>query len=69
MSKDKEDVLPKSSTKITKKQLIEILIVCVLMGIGLLIYDYYDTQINFDGTIARNQAGEGNTSEKKNILV
>ena len=54
----------KSSTKITKKQLIEILIVCVLMGIGLLIYDYYDTQINFDGTVTRNSAGAGNTSEK-----
>ena len=48
---------------LTSKQLIEIVVVCVALGIGLLIHDYLETRINFDGTIKRSAAGTGNTTE------
>lgn len=49
------------SHDLTKKQLIEILIVTIILGLGILIYDFVNT--NFDGTIKRKDAGKGNISE------
>ncbi|MCR5417020.1 MAG: type II secretion system F family protein [Pseudobutyrivibrio sp.] len=47
----------------SKKQIIEILVVAIIFGIGLLIYDYQATKINFDGTFERNDAGHGNIQD------
>ena len=47
----------------SKKQLIEIIVVCLVLGIGLLVHDYLETRINFDGTIKRSAAGTGNSTE------
>lgn len=49
---------------IGKKQIIEIVAVCIVMGLGLLGYDYWDTQVNFDGTIKRKEAGAGDIKEE-----
>ncbi len=49
--------------EITKKQLIEILIVIALLGVGLLVSDYIKTRVKFDGTIERQQAGKGDISK------
>jgi len=50
--KSKEDILQ-------KKQFIEIFVVCISLGIGLLVYDYVDTRVYFNGQIERNEAGRG----------
>lgn len=42
----------------------KILIACLVLGIALLVYDYVDSKILFDGTILRNQAGAGSLSEE-----
>ena len=47
----------------SKKQLIERIVVCLVLGIGLLVHDYLETRINFDGTIKRSAAGTGNSTE------
>lgn len=52
------------SRDITKKQIICITLLVVVLGLGLFIYDYYDAVTNFDGTIMRNEAGSGNKKEK-----
>ncbi|MCR4567849.1 MAG: type II secretion system F family protein [Pseudobutyrivibrio sp.] len=47
----------------SKKQLIEILAVTLILGIALLISDYIKTRVDFDGTIERNEAGKGNVTK------
>ena len=61
--KIRRNILPKPDEKLTKRQLIEILIVCMTVGILLLIYDYRDARINFNGVIKRNDAGFGNITQ------
>ena len=51
------------SHDLTKKQLVEIVLVTTVMGLGLLVYDFLNTNINFDGTIKRNDAGKGILTE------
>ncbi|QFJ54073.1 type II secretion system F family protein [Pseudobutyrivibrio xylanivorans] len=51
------------SHDLTKKQLVEIVLVTTGMGLGLLVYDFLNTNINFDGTIKRNDAGKGILTE------
>ena len=46
--------------KLTYKK---ILIVCLIMGSALLVHDYLDTKVNFDGTLKRNAAGDGSANE------
>ena len=41
----------------------KILIVCIIMGLALLAHDYMDNKVNFDGTLKRNEAGQGSASE------
>lgn len=45
----------------------KILVACLVLGIGLLVYDYVDSKILFDGAIPRNQAGGGMVSEELNL--
>ena len=59
--------MQKKTEIIGKKQIIEIVAVCIVMGVGLLIYDYWDTQVNFDGTIKRSEAGAGDINEKFDV--
>lgn len=51
----------------SKKQLIEILIVCFVMGLGLLVYDYVDTRVKFDGNIKRSAAGDGESTQELDL--
>ncbi len=41
----------------------KILIACLVMGIGLLVYDYVDSKILFDGKLLRNETATGPKSE------
>ena len=50
------------SHDLTKKQLIEIVIVTTILGFGILLYDFVNT--NFDGIIKRKDAGKGILSEE-----
>ena len=52
------------SHDLTKKQLIEIIIVSVVLGLGILLYDFIDINLGFDGVIKRNKAGAGSISEE-----
>lgn len=52
------------SHDLTKKRIIEILAITTLLGFGILIYDFVNTNINFDGVIKRNRAGAGSTTEE-----
>lgn len=49
--------------ELTKKQLVEIVAVIVVMGIAILIYDFINANYNFDGKIKRNPAGDGSVTE------
>ncbi|SDB37242.1 Type II secretion system (T2SS), protein F [Pseudobutyrivibrio sp. YE44] len=49
--------------ELTKKQIVEILLVILVMGVLLLVSDYIKANYKFDGTIERNQAGEGSSTE------
>ncbi len=60
--------MSKSHDITSKKQTIEILLVTVGLGLALLIYDYVDTQVNFDGKIERSAAGTGNKNEKLRLM-
>ncbi len=51
------------SHDLTKKQFIEILVVTTLLGLGILVYDFVNTNVGFDGVIERNDAGAGSVSE------
>ena len=42
----------------------KIVLVCLVMGFALLIHDYYDSKINFDGTLKRNEVGKGDITEQ-----
>ena len=48
---------------LTKKQIIEILVVTIILGVGILIYDFVNTNLKFQGEIERNKAGSGDNSE------
>ena len=52
------------SCDLTKKQLLEIIIVSVVLGLGILLYDFVNTNLSFDGVIKRNKAGTGSISEE-----
>lgn len=52
------------SHDITKKELMEIVIVTLVLGIGLFAYDLIDAKTNFDGSIERNEAGSGKVSKE-----
>ena len=41
----------------------KILIACLVMGLGLLVYDYVDSKILFDGKLLRNETATGPKSE------
>ncbi|MCR5580426.1 MAG: type II secretion system F family protein [Pseudobutyrivibrio sp.] len=47
----------------SKKTLIEVIVICVVMGVGLLIYDYVQNRVYFDGSIERSEAGDGKKRE------
>lgn len=51
------------SFELTKKQLIEIVVVIFAIGLGVLIFDYVNANFKFDGTITRNEAGQGPLTE------
>ena len=55
--------MQKNADSTSKKQLIEILAVCLVLGVGLLVHDYMETRVNFDGTLKRNKAGDGQSTE------
>lgn len=46
-----------------QKQIIEIVIVAVVLGLLILIYDFVNNRINFDGTFDRKSAGQGDTTQ------
>ncbi len=50
--------------ELTKKQIIEIVVVVFVMGIAILVFDYINANYRFDGKIERNSAGEGALSEE-----
>jgi len=52
------------SRDLTSKKIVEIVIVIVLFGIGLLVYDFVTTQIHFNNEISRNKAGSGDNREQ-----
>ena len=52
------------SRDLTKKEIFEILLVITIIGLGVLIYDFINSNINFDGVIKRNDAGKGSISEE-----
>ena len=51
------------SHDLTKKNLMEIVLVTTILGLGILVYDFVNTNINFNGVIKRNEAGAGSISE------
>lgn len=51
------------SHDLTRKQFIEILAVTTLLGLGILVYDFVNTNLVFNGVIERNEAGTGSISE------
>lgn len=51
------------SHDLTRKQFIEILAVTTLLGLGILVYDFVNTNLIFNGVIERNEAGTGSISE------
>lgn len=52
------------SHDLTKKQMIEILVASVVLGVMLLIFDFVNTNLKFDGVITRNEAGTGSLTEE-----
>ena len=52
--------------KLTYKK---ILIVCLIMGTALLLHDYLETKVNFDGTLKRNEAGSGSAKESLELEI
>ncbi|MCR5196393.1 MAG: type II secretion system F family protein [Pseudobutyrivibrio sp.] len=50
--------------EITKKQLVEIVIVILLLGSGLLVADFIKTRVKFDGTVERLEPGKGEFSKE-----
>lgn len=50
--------------ELTKKQIIEIVVVVFVMGMAILVFDYINANYRFDGKIERNSAGEGALSEE-----
>lgn len=50
--------------ELTKKQIIEIVVVVFVMGIAILVFDYINANYRFDGKIERNSAAEGALSEE-----
>ncbi|SCZ78858.1 type II secretion system F family protein [Pseudobutyrivibrio xylanivorans] len=51
------------SHDLTKKEFIEILAVTTFLGLGILVYDFVNTNLGFNGVIERNEAGTGSISE------
>ena len=51
------------SHDLTRKQFIEILAVTTLLGLGILVYDFVNANLVFNGVIERNEAGTGSISE------
>ena len=51
------------SHDLTKKQSLEILLVTVILGLGIFIYDFVNTNSKFDGEIKRKEAGTGEIKE------
>ncbi|MDC7279343.1 type II secretion system F family protein [Butyrivibrio fibrisolvens] len=51
------------SHDLTKKEFIEILAVTTFLGLGILVYDFVNTNLEFNGVIERNEAGTGSISE------
>ncbi len=37
----------------------KILIACLVLGLGMLVYDYFSLRVSFDGMLKRNEAGRG----------
>ncbi len=51
----------------SKKKIIGILAVLVLLGLGILVHDYIDTRKNFDGKLIRNNVGQGSYKQELEI--
>ena len=49
--------------ELTKKQIIEILVITSILGIMILVWDFISANYRFDGTIERNQPGKGTITE------
>ena len=47
----------------SKKKILEILAVTVILGLVVLLSDYMKTSYKFDGVIERNAPGEGSDSQ------
>ncbi|MCR4695507.1 MAG: type II secretion system F family protein [Pseudobutyrivibrio sp.] len=50
-------------------QIKEILAVVFLLGITITLMDYVSNRVNYDGTIARNQAGQGDRAETLDLYI
>ncbi len=59
--------MQKGHDLISKKQTIKIIVVCIVMGLLLMAYDYKCTIGSFDGNIKRSAAGQGNKIENFQI--
>ena len=55
------------SFELTKKQLIEIVVVIFAVGLGILVFDFVNANYGFDGTISRNEAGVGPSTENLRV--
>lgn len=49
---------------ITNKKVLAVIFAAIVLGVVLLIMDYFDTQKNFNGTLIRNETGNGSYSQR-----
>lgn len=49
---------------ITNKKALAVIFAAIVLGVVLLIMDYFDTQKNFNGTLTRNETGNGSYSQR-----
>lgn len=57
----------KNKEVISRKKIIEIVVVMGVLGLAILIYDFVNTDLNFKGILHRNDAGEGSYSEDMTV--
>ncbi len=59
--------MQKSHDLTNKKQMIEIIVVTAILGLAILVYDFINTTISFDGELPRNEAGKGINTENLKV--